>query len=134
MSEEKKKFKNLFHYTLCMILAVIILILFAAMADSREEHFETQIVEKEKINSTIQNQIVTLTDENYKLKQENEEMKNKISQQETSLQIKESFNLAFTYYLDHKKEDGMKVLETIKDFSMTEEEKKTYTKLQKLFK
>ncbi|MBR5152032.1 MAG: hypothetical protein IKW60_00685 [Clostridia bacterium] len=134
MSEEKKKFKNLFHYTLCMILAVIILILFAAMADSREEHFETQIVEKERINSTIQNQIVTLTDENYKLKQENEEMKNKISQQETSLQIKESFNLAFTYYLDHKKEDAMKVLETIKDFSMTEEEKKTYTKLQKLFK
>ena len=72
MSEEKK-YKNLSTYVVCMILAVIILIIFAAMADNREEQFEHRLNEKEQVNVSIQNQIVSLSDENYHLKKNAEE-------------------------------------------------------------
>lgn len=68
MSEEKKKFKNLATYSVTMVLAVVVIIIFAAMADNRESDFESQLNEKENINITIQNEIVSLKDENYELK------------------------------------------------------------------
>ncbi len=134
MSEEKKKFKNLFTYTLCLILAVIILILFAAMADSRENQFELEIDEKEKINMNIQNQIVSLTDENYKLKQENEDIKNQLSQKEESLTLLKGINHAWTCFYENKKEDGREILESIKNLPMTEEEEQAYQRLQQILK
>lgn len=68
MSEEKKKFKNLATYSVTMVLAVVVIIIFAAMADNRESDFESRLNEKENINITIQNEIVSLKDENYELK------------------------------------------------------------------
>lgn len=134
MSEEKKKFKNLFTYTLCMILAVIILILFAAMADSRETQFELQIDEKEKINSSIQNQIVTLTDENYKLKHETEEIKKQSLEKDTTITVLQGLNRAWNSYYNNKKEDGREHLNHIKELPMNEEEQASYQRLQQLLK
>lgn len=84
VSEEKKR-KNLVTYAVCMVLAVIILILFAAMADNREQHFENQINEKEQVNMNIQNQIVSLSDENYNLKKAAEENKKTIEEKDKEL-------------------------------------------------
>lgn len=55
-----------------MIICVIILIIFAAMADNREEEIDNRIIETERTNESIQNELVTLTDENYKLTKEKE--------------------------------------------------------------
>ena len=72
MTEEKKKSKNLATYAVIMILCVVILIIFAAMADGREQRFENQINEQAQTNMSIQDEIVRLKDDNYKLTKDKE--------------------------------------------------------------
>lgn len=70
-----KKQRNIFSYAVIMIICVIIIILFAAMADNRENEIDDRINETQRTNETIQNELVRLKDENYNLNkkiQENE--------------------------------------------------------------
>ncbi len=129
MPDEKKKYKNLTTYVICMILTIVILIIFAAMADNREELFESQIHEQEQVNLTIQNQIVSLTDENYSLKQEMDKQSQIISQQSEEIQFLTLLNE--TWMLIEKKQfqDAKTKAEQLKDFSMNEERKKSYQAL-----
>ncbi len=55
-------------YAVIMLLAAIIIIIIAAMADDREEKFQSQIDSTTQTNMTIQQEIVTIKDENYALK------------------------------------------------------------------
>ncbi len=62
-----KKQRNIFSYAVIMIICVIIIILFAAMADNRENEIDDKITETQRTNETIQNELVRLQDENYNL-------------------------------------------------------------------
>ena len=78
MSGEKnkgseKKQKNIFNYAIIMIISVIIIIIFAAMADNRENEIDNRISETEKANQTNQEEIVRLTNENAALSKQVEE-------------------------------------------------------------
>lgn len=72
---EPKKKNNIMNYAVIMIICVIIVILIAAMADDREEQIDNRIMETERANESIQNELVTLKDENYKLNKELEKSK-----------------------------------------------------------
>lgn len=72
---EPKKKNNIMNYAVIMIICVIIVILIAAMADDREEQIDNRIMETERANESIQNELVTLKDENYKLSKELEKTK-----------------------------------------------------------
>ena len=71
--KENKKQKNIFSYAVIMIICVIIIILFPAMADNRENEIDDKISETQKTNETIQNELVRLQDENYNLKKQIEQ-------------------------------------------------------------
>ena len=75
MKDKNKGAGKLATYAVIMLLAVIIIIIIAAMADNREQHFQSQIEQTTQTNMTIQNEIVALKDENYFLKQENDKLK-----------------------------------------------------------
>lgn len=75
-NEEPKKKNNIMNYAVIMIICVIIIILIAAMADDREEQIDNRILETERANESIQNEVVQLKDENYKLTKELEKTAN----------------------------------------------------------
>ncbi len=130
MPDEEKKHKNLTTYVICMILTIIILIIFAAMADNREELFESQIQKQEQVNLTIQNQIVSLTDENYSLKQEIDKQSQIIGQQSEEIQFLTILNEAWMLIENKQFQDAKNKAEQLKDFSMNEERKKSYQMLE----
>jgi hypothetical protein len=109
-----------------MILAVIILIIFAAMADNREQHFENQIDEKEKLNMSIQNQIVTLTDENYNLKQETQQKTVALEEKEKEVQFYQAMTKAWECYETKEAEEVKKIIDSIDITTLTEEQKNTF--------
>lgn len=78
MKDKNKGAGKLAVYAVIMLLAAIIIIIIAAMADNREQQFQSQIEQTAQTNVTIQNEIVALKDENYFLKQENEELKKSV--------------------------------------------------------
>lgn len=130
MSEDKKKTKNLAIYAVCMILTVVILIIFAAMADNREEHFESRIHEQEELNVGIQNQIVALTDENYNLKKELESKNETLTQQSEEIQFLTQLSEAWILVSSNKKEDAANKLESLKAFDRNDERTKAITALE----
>lgn len=133
MSEEKKR-KKLGTYVICLILSVIILIIFAAMADHREERFEHEIDEKEKLNITIQNQIVSLTDENYLLKQEAEVYQKEIEEDKKIISSSQSLLKAWTLFSNRDVEGAREILSLIDQEKLNEEQKENYDALKKALK
>ncbi len=75
MKDKQKGTGKLATYSIVMLLAAIIIIIIAAMADNREEMYQSQIDQSTQTNMTIQNEIVALKDENYSLKQEVDKLK-----------------------------------------------------------
>ncbi len=132
MPDEKKKFKNLSTYAVIMILAVIILIIIAAMADDREEQFENQINEKEQTNMSIQNEIVSLKDENYMLKKENDQLGALMEENEKKLTFYTVMTEAWSLYTQGKKEEAAAKLSELNPERMDETEKAHYDLLSGL--
>ncbi len=135
MQEEKNRNK-LGTYAVVMVLATALLIILAAMADNREEHFENQINQQAQINVDIQNQIVRLEDENYKLTKEAEELKAKTAAQERSLMVYKTLSEAYELAVSGKHRNAAEWLKLkITDPSvLTEEEKAAYDTLVKQLK
>ena len=130
MSEEKK-YKNLSTYVVCMILAVIILIIFAAMADNREEQFEHQLNEKEQVNVSIQNQIVSLSDENYHLKKNAEENAKELETKNQEIQVLTAMKQAWQLAAQGDNAGAKEALAALEGLRLTEEQQAEYTQLQK---
>ncbi|MBO5363997.1 MAG: hypothetical protein J6A56_00840 [Clostridia bacterium] len=132
MSEEKRR-KNLGTYAVIMVLAAVLLILIAAMADNREEHYEEQINQQTQLNVDIQNQIVRLEDENYKLKKETEALKTNSAEQEQALTVYQTLSEVYALALSGKEREAAERLKLkINDPSaLTEEEKAAYDTLVK---
>lgn len=84
MKGDKKGAGKLATYAVIMLLAAIIIIIIAAMADDREQKFQTQIDLTSQTNIAIQNEIVTLKDENYSLKQENDTLAASVAEHKTA--------------------------------------------------
>ncbi len=123
MSEEKRKYKNLTTYSIVMVLAAILLIIIAAMADGREELFENQIIEQEQANASIQNEIVTLKDENYRLAKELETLKTKSAEQENDLVFYKTLQEVVTLAEQGKTADASAKLATLNTEVLNEEKK-----------
>lgn len=134
MSEEKKRFKNLSTYAIIMFLAAVILIIIAAMADTREEHFENQISQQTQLNMDIQNQIVTLEDENYKIKKELEDLKISNHTNEQGYNFYKTLSDVYSFYLQGKTSEAAKTLGTVDVSALNEEQKASYDTLQKLLR
>ncbi len=134
MSDEKNR-KKLGTYAVIMVLAAVFLIIIAAMADHREEHFEDQISQQTKLNVDIQNQIVRLEDENYKLEKEAEELKANAAATEQALNLYKTLSEAYELALSGDKKHATERLKLkITDPSvLTEEEKAAYDKLIEKF-
>lgn len=130
MTEEKKKKSNLGTYAVIMVLAALFLIIIAAMADHREDQFETQIYEQTQINVGIQDQIVRLEDENYRLKKAAEEQAKVTGAQEQSLKVYRTFSEVYALSMDGKSEEAAEKLEELDVSLLTQEEKEAYDKLQ----
>ncbi len=129
---EKKRIKNLSTYVVCMILTVVILIIFAAMADNRESHFENQLQEKEKLNMSIQNQIVTLTDENYSLKKEKESLETQLQEKEKKVTFLNTLNEVLSLHTKKEETEAKALFHSINTDGMDEEMKAEYQNLKEL--
>lgn len=75
LSEKEKQAKNLFTYAVILLLAVVIIIIIAAMADDHEQKYRNEINSSKETATTVQNEIIELKDELYRLQQENDELK-----------------------------------------------------------
>lgn len=132
MSDEKKKYKNLATYAVVMALAVVVLIIFAAMADNREQNFETQLNEKESLNVSIQNEIVSLKDENYNLKNSSDKLEEDLKQATEEKDFYNALSDAWQLYGTDKKEEAAKKLEEINVDKLSEEQNEKLKILQDL--
>ena len=133
LSEEKRKYKNLTTYSIVMVLAAILLIIIAAMADGREELFENQIIEQEQANASIQNEIVTLKDENYRLAKELETLKTKSAEQENDLVFYKTLQEVVTLAEQGKTADASAKLATLNTEGLNEEKKLALKTLYEVF-
>ena len=113
-----------------MFLAAVILIIIAAMADTREEHFENQISEQTQLNMDIQNQIVALEDENYKIKKELEEYKNSNQINEQGHLFYKTLSEVYMFYMQGKTSEAARTLGNIDVSVLNEEQKLSYDTLQ----
>ncbi len=134
LTEEKKKKNNLGTYAVIMILAAVFIIIIAAMADNRENQFETQINEQTQINVGIQDKIVRLEDENYRLKKAAEEQEKISEPRDQALTVYRTLSEVYALALEGKSKDAAEKLKEIDPSVLTEEEKAAYDTLQKQLK
>ncbi len=129
---DNKKIKNLGTYAIIMILSLVIIIIFAAMADDRESKFENQIYEQTQTNVAIQNEIVKLKDDNYTLSKDLEKVKAELNTNTASMNFYKVMTSAWTLYNENKLNDAAVKMTEIDSSSLNEEEKAYYEKLLKL--
>lgn len=130
MSDEKKKYKNLATYAVVMALAVVVLIILAAMADNREQNFENQLNEKENLNVSIQNEIVSLRDENYELKNSADKLETDLAQATAERDFYTALSDAWELYGADKYDEALKKLEETESDKLSDEQKQKIKDLQ----
>ncbi len=130
MANEKKKY-NIGTYAVVLILAAIFIIIIAAMADNREDHFENQITKQNEINQGIQERIVTLESDNYNLKKSNDELTSKNTALDTSLTFYKTIDQVYALALEGKPAEASAKLREIDPSALGSEEKAVYDTLQK---
>ncbi len=106
MKDDQKKMGKLATYSVIMLLTAIIIIIIAAMADNREEMFQSQIEQKTQTNMTIQNEIVALKDENYNLKQENDKLKGETEDYLAKENVSKAISDALMLYNENKVDES----------------------------
>lgn len=131
MKDEKQKTpkdKNgkLSTYVVVMLLSIIIVIIIAAMADDREQQFQSQIESTTQANMTIQNEIVTLKDENYVLTQENEKLKSQVDNLSTENAIFCTLNEVLKLFEEEEKEEAVQKFSEINPDAVPDACKKLY--------
>ncbi len=120
-------------YAIILLLLVIIVIIFAAMADNREQNYENQINETTKINISIQEEIVTLKDENYRLKQENENLK-ALALTDEEKDVEAKIDNVYSLLSDGKTEDAKKAFAEIAPDKIPDKIKNYYNAVALLIK
>ncbi len=131
MTAEEKRFKNLSTYAIIMVLAVVILIIIAAMADNREEEFRN---EQQQTVTSIQNEIVRLSDENHNIKKENESLKTDNDKLQASNDFYALLISAWESYSTKNYNDSYEKLLKINPDALEETQKASYDTLGNLIK
>lgn len=130
MAGEKKK-NNIGTYAVVLILAAVFVIIIAAMADNREDHFENKISEQYEINQGIQDQIVALENTNDDLKKSNETLTMTNTGLEKSISFYKTMNQIYILALEGKPIEASAKIKEIDIASLNEEEKAVYDTMQK---
>ena len=107
MEKDKKKAGKLATYATVLLLMIILVIIIASMADSREKTFQTQIDETTQTNLSIQDEIITVTDENYRLEKKVEELEKTIKDISPVIDINNALHEVLTL-LNNGDRDGAK--------------------------
>ncbi len=126
LQEEKKRIKNLSTYAVILVLSILIVIVFAAMADNRESEFENRINQKEESIASIQDEIVKLKEKNYGLEKKLEE---KVAEEEKNakdLAFYQALNETWKFLAQDKKEDALAKVKEIKVEELSPEQKIQY--------
>ena len=127
-----KKQSNILNYAVVMIICVIIIIIVAAMADDREDQIDDRIIETERANENIQNEIVSLKDENYKLSKQVEENQAVISQNESYMEVLNKLTEAWNYISAGDLQNGTLLLSSIDVNTLDEKQLGYFSALCKL--
>ena len=132
LEEKKKKSGKLATYAIIMLLTAIIVIIIAAMADNREESFQNQIEETTQANTTIQEEVVRLKNENYDLKNQLE----KLQQEKDKLSASDSLCTKLSdickLYLAGNTDEAKNEFEGIDEASVPDNLKDLYSSIKSL--
>lgn len=134
LSPKEKRIKNLGTYAIIMVLATILIIILAAMADNREELFEKQIDQQTQTNMSMQNEVLRISDENYRLTKENEELLKSNQNLTTSNTFYKTVAEAWELYYQNNISGAEEKISTINMVDLKEEEKTSYNILLKAIK
>lgn len=134
MPEEKKRIRNLTTYAVIMLLSVLIIIVIAAMADSREETFENRINETEQANMNISNEIVKLKDDNYVLTKEKEKLTEELENQKGQTAFYQKIAEIWSQIMAEEFKQAEETFKTIETEGLSEEQQSCYKTLATFFK
>ncbi len=134
MPEEKKRIRNLTTYAVIMLLSVLIIIVIAAMADSREENFENRINETEQVNMNISNEIVKLKDDNYILTKEKEKLTEELESQKGQTAFYQQIAEIWSQIMAEEFSEAEKAFKNIVTEDLSEEQQRCYKTLATFFK
>lgn len=134
MKSSTDKTGKLSTYVTVMLLSVIIIIIIAAMADDREQNFQSQLESTVQTNTTIQNEIVTLKEENYNLLQEKISLEEKLEENSQKLTLCSSFSEIIVLYNDGNVAEAKQKLEEIDKETLSDELKPLYDAVQTYIK
>lgn len=131
---QQKKNNNIMTYAIIMIISVIIIILIAAMADDREEQIDNRIMETQRTNESIQNELVSLKDENYKLNKSLEEKDDLLNAYNAQNEALNNLNNVWNIYQSGDKNAAITALSTIDKTQLDENLSIYYDVLSELIK
>lgn len=131
---QQKKNNNIMTYAIIMIISVIIIILIAAMADDREEQIDNRIMETQRTNESIQNELVSLKDENYKLNKSLEEKDDLLNAYNAQNEALNNLNNVWNIYQSGDKNAAITALSAINKTQLDENFSIYYDVLSELIK
>lgn len=132
MDEKNKKSGKLATYAVIMLLTAIIVIIIAAMADNREESFQNQIEETTQANTTIQEEVVRLKNENYELKTKLDKVQNEKDKLSASSDLCTKLSDICKLYRAGNTDEARQKLESIDESSVSDELKDLYASVKSM--
>lgn len=132
MDEKNKKSGKLATYAVIMLLTAIIVIIIAAMADNREESFQNQIEETTQANTTIQEEVVRLKNENYELKTKLDKVQNEKDKLSASNDLCTKLSDICKLYRAGNTDEARQKLESIDESSVSDELKDLYASVESM--
>lgn len=132
MDEKNKKSGKLATYAVIMLLTAIIVIIIAAMADNREESFQNQIEETTQANTTIQEEVVRLKNENYELKTKLDKVQNEKDKLSASSDLCTKLSDVCKLYRAGNTDEARQKFESIDEGSVSDDLKDLYTSVKTL--
>ncbi len=132
MDEKNKKSGKLATYAVIMLLTAIIVIIIAAMADNREESFQNQIEETTQANTTIQEEVVRLKNENYELKTKLDKVQDEKDKLSASSDLCTKLSDICKLYRAGNTDDARQKLESIDESSVSDELKDLYASVKSM--
>ncbi len=132
MDEKNKKSGKLATYAVIMLLTAIIVIIIAAMADNREESFQNQIEETTQANTTIQEEVVRLKNENYELKTKLDKVQDEKDKLSASSDLCTKLSDICKLYRAGNTDEARQKLESIDESSVSDELKDLYASVKTL--
>lgn len=132
MDEKNKKSGKLATYAVIMLLTAIIVIIIAAMADNREESFQNQIEETTQANTTIQEEVVRLKNENYELKTKLDKVQDEKDKLSASSDLCTKLSDICKLYRAGNTDEARQKLESIDESSVSDELEDLYASVKSM--